>query len=131
MEIMCCKKCGKLFNYVVGRGLCPGCMKDLEDKFQEVKRYIYDNPGATVAQVSEAMEVSVNQLKQWVREERLEFAEGCATDINCEKCGRSILSGRFCTQCKEDMVRNLNQMYENHPAEEKEEKKSARMRFLQ
>lgn len=129
MEIKNCKKCGRIYNYILGPNFCPRCMKDLEDKFQEVKQYIYDHPGVGVAEVSEEMEIPAGQIRQWVREERLQFAEGSVTDITCESCGRTILSGRYCPQCKEAMVRNLGSAYQK---EEKsvESNKSARMRFL-
>ena len=45
MEVRNCKNCGRLYNYIGGAyRLCPDCMKKLEEKFQEVKQYIEDNP---------------------------------------------------------------------------------------
>lgn len=131
MDIRNCKKCGRIYNYVLGPNLCPRCMREQEDKFQEVKQYIYDNPGVGVADVSEAMEVSIGQIRQWVREERLQFAEGSVTDIVCESCGKTILSGRFCPQCKEQMVRTLGNAYQPEPKAMKDDSKAkAKMRYL-
>lgn len=132
MEIRNCKKCGRIFNHVVGACLCPRCKDDMEKKFAEVKEYIYDHPGVGVAEVSEAMEVSVNQIRQWVREERLQFAEGSVTDITCESCGKPILSGRFCKQCKETMIHGFEHAYKNEETstEKSDNKKSAKMRYL-
>ena len=45
MDVRNCKNCGKLFQYV-GKPLCPACNKKLEDKFFEVRDYIYENPTA-------------------------------------------------------------------------------------
>ena len=39
MEILSCKGCGRLFNYIRGERLCDGCKKKLEDKFVVVKKY--------------------------------------------------------------------------------------------
>lgn len=131
MEIRNCKKCGRIYNYFVGPNLCPRCMQEQEEKFQSVKQYIYDNPGAGVAEVAEAMDVTVAQIRQWVREERLEFAEGSITDIVCESCGKTILSGRYCSQCKEAMVRNLGSIYHSDTKKQvKEGSGKAKMRFL-
>ena len=45
MEVKNCKNCGRLYNYIGGvYRLCPECMRKLEEKFQEVKDYIEDNP---------------------------------------------------------------------------------------
>ena len=49
MEVKNCKNCGRLYNYIGGvYRLCPECMRKLEEKFQEVKDYIEDNPRALV-----------------------------------------------------------------------------------
>ena len=44
MELMNCRNCKKLFNYIAGEKLCPACKEKLEEKFQEVKKYIEENP---------------------------------------------------------------------------------------
>ena len=132
MEIRNCKNCGRIYNHVVGLNLCPKCKADMEEKFAEVKEYIYDHPGVGVAEVSEAMQVSTQQIRQWVREERLQFAEGSVTDIVCESCGKSILSGRFCPQCKETMIHGLEHAYKHEEAKPTGEQKKAKakMRYL-
>lgn len=45
MDVRNCRQCGKLYNYIGGsyRNLCPSCIKQLEDKFVEIKEYIRDN----------------------------------------------------------------------------------------
>ena len=135
MEVKTCKSCGKLYNYL-GRStpLCPACMKLLEEKFQIVKEYIRDNPGANIQQVSDATEVSVKMIKQWVREERLTFAEGSMVGLECESCGANILTGRFCANCKGKVQQGLNEVLQQNRAkqqpEEKKKDASAKMRFL-
>ena len=37
MEIVSCKECGKLFNFIRGQRICPACSRKLEDKFMEVQ----------------------------------------------------------------------------------------------
>ena len=110
MDVRNCRGCGKLFNYISGPFICPSCREKMEEKFQEVKKYIQENPGSNVASVAEACDVDPNQIRQWIREERLEFASG-ASEISCEKCGAAIPSGRFCDKCKAYMVNTLNNVY--------------------
>lgn len=135
MNVRNCKRCGKLFNYVSGSPVCPACRDALEQKFQEVKKYVQDNKGATIHDVSENCEVDVQQVRQWVREERLEFSsEGGVTGINCEKCGKSISTGRFCPQCKAEMTNNLSSALPKQKQEvkqKKDPKDNPKMRFLQ
>ena len=107
MDVRNCKTCGKLFNYMGGVQLCPECRAELEKKFGDVKEYIREHPHASIAQVSEDMEVSVKQIKQWVKEERLIFSEASLDGVLCEHCGRPITSGRFCDKCKAAMANNL------------------------
>ncbi|MCI8695765.1 MAG: flagellar protein [Lachnospiraceae bacterium] len=134
MNVRNCRSCGCIFNYMGGQVICPACRDKVEKKFQEVKEYIRDNKGVGIQQVAEACEVDVGQIRQWLREERLELAADSALYLNCESCGQPIRSGRFCDKCKGNMTRDLQSILKsNQPAERKPDKNqgdSARMRFL-
>lgn len=132
MEVRNCRECGKMFNYTSGMQVCPICMRKMDEKFNDVKKYIYDNPGVSIQQVSEEMEVSVKLLKKWVREERLTFAAGSGVGIDCERCGRTILSGRFCDECKNKVTQQLDRAYDkpNAGGAAKKKEQNPKMRFL-
>lgn len=83
MEVRSCRGCGKLFNYIWGTYLCHGCKKKLEDKFIQVRDYIREHDTATMKDISEDNDISVKQLKQWVREERLTFTDKSPVGIEC------------------------------------------------
>lgn len=116
MNVRNCRRCGKIFNYVMGAPLCPVCREEMEKKFHEVKKFIQEHPGVGIPEVSEACEVEPSQIRQWVREERLEFAEGSVVDIACEKCGMPIRTGRFCEKCKASMINTMNSVYKKPQA---------------
>lgn len=119
MEVRNCRKCGKIFNYTGGPCLCQTCRAALEEKFQQVKEYIRDNPGNSVVQISEDNDVSVQQIKQWIRQERLVFTENSQVVIECEKCGAPIRTGRFCENCKRKMADTFQGAYATpHPQQE-------------
>lgn len=103
-----CAKCGRMFNYIAGDVICDNCKKELENKFQEVKKYIDENPGSGLKQISEACEVSTKQLKKWILEERLMFTENSPIQITCENCGTRIQTGRLCAKCKATVTNQLN-----------------------
>lgn len=107
MDIRNCPMCGNMFQYV-GSRVCPNCEKKLEDKLQEVKKYLEENNGASVSKTSEDCDVPVKQLRRWVREERLMFAPGVDTGLVCSQCGRPIASGTMCKECKEKMVKGFS-----------------------
>lgn len=138
MEVRNCRQCGRLYNYIGGsyKNLCPSCINKLEDKFAVVKEYIEDNKMATISEISEECEVSVKQLEQWIREERLCFTEDSPIGIACESCGATIKSGRFCDKCKSTMASQLGSMYgqKTNPNlksnTRQTDREKARMRFL-
>ncbi len=134
MDVRTCRSCKRIFNYLSGPNLCPGCREKLEDKFLEVKAYIEEHRGATMQEVSEECDVEVNQIRQWLREERLELMEGSAIMLSCDSCGAPIRSGKFCDKCRGAMANNFqNLMRGNQPAEPtlyKKNKDGAKMRFL-
>lgn len=136
MNVRNCRKCKKLFNYVVGPIICPACRDEMEAEFQKVKKYVQENPHCDIRTVSEACEVDPAQIRQWVREERLEFSDDSAVGLNCEKCGKIIKSGRFCDECKRDMTSTFNNAIGlgrgtvSNVKPQKPTKENPKMRFL-
>lgn len=134
MEVRNCKGCGKLFNYMSGIPLCPSCSSALDLKFEEVKEYVYDHPRVGMQEVSEEMEVSIQQIKQWIKDERLSFAEDSMIGIDCEGCGITIKTGRFCKTCKDKLSKGFSDLYpsSSQPTQQnnKDSKDSPKMRFL-
>lgn len=132
MNVRNCRSCGRLFNYVGGPPICQECAKALEKKFQKVREYVRDHPDVPVSTVSEEMDVSVKQIRQWVREERLEFSEGVDTGLTCERCGKTIRTGRWCESCKDKVQSDLDGAKAKRvmPSPKKEQKDKERMRYL-
>lgn len=108
MEVKNCRTCGRIFNYISGPRLCMSCREKLEEKFTVVKEFVRSNPGVGLQEISDACEVDIPQINQWIREERLTFADDSPIGIPCEKCGVTIKSGRFCDKCKVEMTRSFN-----------------------
>ena len=132
MDVINCKQCNKVFNYIGGVPLCPDCVKKAEDKFDKVKAYIYDHPRCGIQEVSKEMEVSVAQIKKWLKEERLSFSEDSEIALNCEACGKRILTGRFCNHCKNDMTNKFSNIYKKEDLKINMEKRKSdnKMRFI-
>lgn len=132
MDVRSCRNCGKLFNYMQGSKICPACKKKLEEKFVEVKEYIRHNDKAPLSQIAEDTDVSVKQLKQWVKEERLTFSKDSPVGIECENCGALIRTGRFCDKCKNNMASEMSKMYAVTPPPQQDAKKrdKDKIRFL-
>ena len=137
MNIRNCRSCGKIFNYITGAPICPSCRETAEAKFQEVKEYIREHRGAGIAEVAEACEVEVSQIRQWLRDERLEVTEDSVLFLNCESCGAPIRCGRFCDKCKSGITKEFKAVLQsgtNHDSKANRTNTGkdggAKMRFL-
>lgn len=133
-DIVNCRKCGKLMQRTSSKRICPQCEKALEDKFHEVREYIRDNPDVTIMEVSRELDVSVEQLKQWVREERLLFSKAEGSGIQCVSCGVPIATGKYCDRCKAEVSHRLENAYEKPKvtlaAQQPTSSAKGKMRFL-
>jgi len=135
MDVRTCRGCKRIFNYLTGPILCPACREALEEKFQEVKKYIREHKGTTILEVSEACEVDANQVRQWLREDRLELTDESGIMLTCESCGKPIRSGRYCEKCLNSVKSGLNQILKDNAPKEKplpqrQSKNDPKMRFL-
>lgn len=134
MNVKNCRRCGKIFTYVGGQPICPSCREEIEKKFEEVKAYIRENPQSSIPQISKDCEVDTSQIQQWIREERLVFADDSPVGIPCEKCGTMIHSGKYCDKCKAELANGLNSAIAKpkmpKPEPKKDNRSNPAMRFL-
>jgi predicted amidophosphoribosyltransferase len=98
MEIRQCRRCRKIFQYY-GNPACPDCIRKLDEQFDKVKNYLYDNSHATIQDLCEATGVDEVDLIAWMKEGRLIMSQDAPPLLSCEVCGAPIRSGRFCPQC--------------------------------
>lgn len=131
MEVRNCKGCGRLFNYMGGKPLCPNCISELEDKFKEVKEYLREHELCSMHELAEANDVSTAQIKQWVREERLAFTSDSPLSIECENCGAPIKTGKYCVNCLTKLQNSLQSAVRKpEQVVKKQVRDGDRMRFL-
>ena len=133
MNIKTCRKCKRLFNYVVGPILCGACREEEENKFQDVKKYVREHVNCGIQEVSEECDVAVAQIKQWLREERLVLSDKSPMGIGCERCGKMIRSGKFCDECKAELANTFQMAMGKkgtYVPPKKDSREKAKMRFL-
>lgn len=95
-----CEKCGRELEYRgVGEYHCQFCYHIMYDDYGVVRNYVEENPGSTIAMVSSATGVPERTIKYMIREEKLQIRGDSRTFIECEGCGKPILSGRYCESC--------------------------------
>lgn len=86
--------------------------------------------------MSKELEISVQQIKVYLKEGRLEIvgSEGNMI-LECERCGKSITTGRFCNECSKEVTNDIkstaDQMNKSMPkTEEVASKRTNGMRYL-
>ena len=133
-DVRNCKTCGKIYSYSGGIQSCPSCKEKDEIIFKKVKDYLYDYPGASLSQVSTVLDISVERLKTYLKEGRLEIVGNLGNMIlDCENCGKAIKFGRYCDECSHDLQRELKSTaikMKNSLLENEEYSKRVGMRYL-
>ncbi|MEJ8552649.1 flagellar protein [Tepidibacter sp. Z1-5] len=109
MNLINCKECGRMFGSQNGELYCSKCRVDDNADFKKVREYLYDNPGATVQEVAEETGVSETLIIKFLKQERIEIIEDGNAILLCERCGKSIRSGRYCEVCKAEIKKELAQ----------------------
>lgn len=132
MEVLNCRACGRLFNYISGNQICPNCKSGMEQKFQEVRKYLDENPNSSMRDVVENVDVSKRQVEMWIREDRIAFSSAEGSEIGCQRCGKPICSGKYCKKCAGIMKETLSSFYREEKKEAiKRNSSDGRMRFLE
>lgn len=129
-KIIQCKNCRKLFQSL-GSDFCPSCVDDMEMYFIKVKDYIYDHPETNVMDISEGTDVSEKMVLYFLKEGRLSLGDQIH-GLECELCGASISSGRFCRKCQgvfESAFKSTGQQPEKKQEAEKKSGTLGRMHF--
>lgn len=109
MNIKNCTRCRKIYQYD-GFKICHSCRKEDDLDFQKVKEYLEEYPGANISNVVEATGVNTRKVIEFLKEGRLEIEGGGTIILECEKCGISISTGRFCEKCIGGLQRELGQV---------------------
>ncbi|CAH2211876.1 flagellar protein [Tepidibacter aestuarii] len=107
MELVNCKECGRMFGSQNGELYCSKCRVNDDAEFKKVREYLYDNPGASVQEVAEGTGVSETLIIKFLKQERIEIVEDENAILSCERCRKSIKTGRYCEICKAEIKKEL------------------------
>jgi predicted transcriptional regulator len=96
-----------MFGSENGQIYCSKCRGTDEEDFRKVRNYLYDNPGASVQEVSKETGVEEQTIIRFLKQERIEIVEDENAILSCERCGVSIKTGRYCEKCKNEIKKEL------------------------
>lgn len=109
-ELKNCSACGKVF-VKLNRNICPACMEKEEQEYEEVRKYLKDNPGASVEEITEATGVDEKKVFRWIREGRIDADLAIrGGEITCTRCGAVISFGSLCSKCSKLLTDQMQSM---------------------
>lgn len=130
LEVKSCRRCKQLFKTHDATNICPVCTKKADELFIAVREYLYSNPNAVMEQVCESTGAERADIINWLRQGKLVLSGDAMPLLNCETCGKPILSGRYCETCSERVkssLKNTAQSFaEKIPDKKKPDDKSKR-----
>ncbi|MDQ0339897.1 flagellar operon protein (TIGR03826 family) [Caldalkalibacillus uzonensis] len=106
-----CPRCGTLFVRTV-RKVCPQCHQEIEQQYRIVYDFLRrkENREATIYETSEQTGVSVAQIKEFIRQGRLQLKDLPNMGYPCESCGTLIQEGRLCKSCRERLISEMGKL---------------------
>lgn len=128
-----CEKCqGKLFHIGGGKYQCEKCENIVMDDFGKVKHFLEENGPSTAPVISQATGVKIDIINMFLKQGRVEITENSKYFLQCEKCGCSIRSGRFCIDCARELTQGIQRIFFNEVGDKPKHKSDlqGKMHFL-
>lgn len=111
MNISNCPRCGKIFAKGM-RDLCPACIKEVDAEYERCVKFLRENKGATIKELSDAVDVTVKQITKFIREGRISLYNAPNLSYPCEICGVLIREGGMCDACRTRLANDVNKAKE-------------------
>lgn len=102
-----CSKCNCMFDDEENTGLCSKCTISKATEGKDVRGFVRANPGVTVKQVSEALDVPETVVISMVRDGMLDIVELNPSSYPCGNCDARILAGRYCSACSIEIGKDI------------------------
>lgn len=107
-ELSNCQRCDEVFVKTT-RDICPNCYKEEEAAFQVVYKFlnIRKNRQATILEIIDKTGVEEELILKFIKEKRLRTSDFPSLAYPCEKCGTSIVEGKLCEECTNELKKEL------------------------
>jgi len=128
MHLKNCTRCGNLYSSS-HQTLCPECLEKDEEDFKKVRNFVKDNPKVAIEVVVEATGVPEEQIREYVRNGRLDVAYFAGPVLHCARCGKPISSGDYCVLCQKELSETFTSGTSKPSPTEEAEKNKSRSKF--
>lgn len=71
MSFCNCPICGRLFTKQGFYEVCESCFAENQSDFDKVREYLYQNPNKNILEVAKATGLSMDKIKEFLRQGRL------------------------------------------------------------
>lgn len=112
-----CPRCGKLFakNF---RDVCPACMKEIDLQYEACVKFLRENRGCTIQELSEETGVPYRQIVKFIREGRISIINAPNMSYPCETCGAPIRENTICDNCRQRLTKDVSHVNEDEKRRE-------------
>jgi len=114
-ELKSCRICGRLFESDKSINVCPVCIASEDTDFIKIREYLYEHPHSSIYEVATVLGITINKIKSFLREGRIEIVEKDNQFLTCETCGKPIHSGRYCDECLKHNVSEVKGVFSGNP----------------
>jgi flagellar operon protein (TIGR03826 family) len=111
LNIANCPRCGKVFAKGM-KDICPLCVKEIDEEFDRCSKYLKENRGTTLQELSDATEVPIKQITRFIIENRLIIDKAPNMGYPCEICGNPIREKYVCDSCRQRLSRDVAEIIE-------------------
>lgn len=101
-----CQQCGKLFMSQHGEKICPDCVEAQAKLEIVVVDYVRDHPKCKIPEIMEETGAPESLIRRLIDEGRF-VQMGINFSYPCKKCGKPIVAGVYCEDCKNELQENL------------------------
>ncbi|WP_379138065.1 TIGR03826 family flagellar region protein [Paenibacillus sp. sgz500958] len=131
MNLDNCPRCGRLYVKNV-LDLCQTCVRELEKQYEVCVKYLRENRGTSIQELSDATEISIKEITRFIREGRISIANAPNMMYPCEVCGTLIREGHMCDNCRTRLRKDISNLAKDSapPKEENKSSKSGAYRAL-
>jgi flagellar operon protein (TIGR03826 family) len=123
-----CPRCGKLYAKNP-KDLCPACVKEIELQYETCSKYLRENKGSTIQQLSDATETPVKQIVKFIREGRIAINNMPNISYPCEVCGTEIRESNICESCRSRLAKDVSNIEEDRKRAEGQRKEGGNVTF--
>jgi flagellar operon protein (TIGR03826 family) len=118
-----CQRCGRVF--IKGfNDVCPNCIKEIDMQYEKCVKYLRENKGCTINELSEVTEVSIKQITKFVKEGRISIVNAPNMTYPCEVCGTLIRDNTICDSCRSKLAKDVRNNSEDEARRQEQAKQN-------